>query len=29
VARIDLAYRFGEGFTGKRWVVSFGRAFPF
>lgn len=26
--RLDLGYRFGEGF-GKRWVVSFGRGFVF
>ena len=29
VGRLDLAYRFGDGFTGNRWVVSFGRAFSF
>ncbi len=29
VARIDLAYKFGEGFDGSRWVVSFGRGFAF
>ncbi len=29
VGRIDLAYKFGEGFDGKRWVVSFGRGFAF
>ncbi len=29
VGRLDLAYRFGEGFEGKRWVVSFGQQFPF
>lgn len=27
--RFDLAYRFGEGFEDKRWIFSFGRAFPF
>ncbi len=29
VGRIDVAYRFGEGFDDKRWVVSFGRGFSF
>lgn len=29
VGRIDLAYKFGEGFDGNRWVVSFGRGFAF
>ncbi len=29
VGRLDLAYRFGEGFEGKRWIVSFGRGFAF
>ncbi|UCF39571.1 MAG: hypothetical protein JSW43_07415 [Gemmatimonadota bacterium] len=29
VGRLDLAYRFGEGFEGNRWVVSFGQQFPF
>lgn len=29
VGRLDLAYRFGEGFSGRRWVLSFGRAYPF
>jgi hypothetical protein len=29
VGRLDLAYRFGEGFAGNRWVVSFGRGFAF
>lgn len=29
VGRLDLAYRFGEGFEGRRWVVSFGQQFPF
>jgi hypothetical protein len=29
VGRLDLAYRFGEGFTGSRWVLSFGQQFPF
>jgi hypothetical protein len=29
IGRIDLAYRFGEGFDGNRWVVSFGRGFAF
>lgn len=29
VGRLDLAYRFGDGWAGKRWVVSFGQAFEF
>ncbi len=29
VGRFDLAYRFGEGRTGKRWVFSFGRSYTF
>lgn len=29
VGRMDLAYRFGEGFEGGRWVFSFGRGFAF
>jgi hypothetical protein len=29
VGRIDLAYKFGEGLDGSRWVVSFGRGFAF
>ena len=29
IGRLDLAYRFGDGTAGKRWVVSFGRGFPF
>lgn len=29
VGRLDLSYRFGEGFVGNRWVVSFGRAVGF
>ncbi len=29
VGRVDLAYKFGEGFDGSRWVVSFGRGFAF
>ena len=38
VGRLDLAYRFGEGCVpasegsscaGRRWAISFGRAFPF
>ncbi|KPJ93962.1 MAG: hypothetical protein AMS18_04690 [Gemmatimonas sp. SG8_17] len=29
VGRIDLGYRFGEGFDGGRWAVSFGRGFAF
>ena len=29
VGRLDLAYRFGDGLTGSRWVVSFGTAFEF
>ena len=26
VGRVDLAYRFGDGWTGKRWLVSVGRS---
>jgi len=29
VGRLDFAYRFGEGWSGKRWVVSFGQAYEF
>jgi hypothetical protein len=29
VGRLDLAYRFGEGFEGSRWALSFGQQFPF
>jgi hypothetical protein len=29
VGRLDLAYRFGDGWSGGRWVVSFGTAFEF
>ncbi len=29
VGRLDIAYKFGEGFDGNRWVVSFGRGFAF
>lgn len=29
IGRFDLAYRFGPGFAGKRWVLSFGRGFGF
>jgi hypothetical protein len=29
VGRIDLAYRFGEGWSGRRWALSFGRGFAF
>jgi hypothetical protein len=29
VGRIDLAYKFGDGYGDKRWVVSFGRGFAF
>lgn len=29
VGRLDLAYRFGEGFDGNRWVFTFGRAVSF
>jgi hypothetical protein len=29
VGRIDVAYKFGDGFDGSRWVVSFGRGFAF
>ncbi|HXV86618.1 MAG TPA: hypothetical protein VD793_07955, partial [Gemmatimonadales bacterium] len=25
VGRVDLAYRFGQGWTGRRWLVSVGR----
>jgi hypothetical protein len=29
VGRLDVAYRFGEGWSGSRWVVSFGQAYEF
>jgi hypothetical protein len=29
IGRIDLAYQFGDGRTGGRWVISTGRGFPF
>lgn len=29
VGRLDVAYQFGDGVTGSRWVVSFGRAYEF
>lgn len=29
VGRLDVAYRFGDGFEGRRWVVVFGRGFFF
>ncbi len=29
IGRIDLGYRFGDGWSGNRWVVSFGRGVPF
>lgn len=29
VGRIDFAYRFGEGWSGRRWAFSFGRGFLF
>jgi hypothetical protein len=29
VGRIDLAYRFGQGWRGSRWVVSVGRSYTF
>ncbi len=29
VGRIDLGYRFGEGFSGNRWALAFGRGFAF
>ena len=29
VGRFDVAYRFGEGWSGNRWVVSFGQAYEF
>lgn len=29
VGRIDLAFKFGDGFDGSRWVLSFGRGFAF
>jgi hypothetical protein len=29
VGRLDLAYRFGDGITGSRWVLSFGTAYEF
>jgi len=29
VGRLDFAYRFGDGWSGNRWVVSFGQAYEF
>ena len=29
VGRLDLGYRFGQGATGRRWVVSLGQAYEF
>ncbi len=29
VGRLDLSYRFGDGFDGSRWVFSFGRVLEF
>jgi len=29
VGRIDVGYRFGDGWSGKRWALSFGRGFGF
>jgi hypothetical protein len=29
VGRLDFAYRFGDGWSGRRWVVSFGQAYEF
>jgi hypothetical protein len=29
VGRIDLAYRFGSGFDGSRWALSFGRGYTY
>jgi hypothetical protein len=29
VGRFDLAYQFGDGVSGNRWVFSFGRAFTY
>lgn len=29
MGRLDLSYRFGDGFEDKRWAVSFGRAVAF
>jgi hypothetical protein len=29
IGRLDLGYRFGEGFEGGRWAVSFGQGFAF
>jgi hypothetical protein len=29
VGRVDLGYRFGEGFDGGRWAMSFGQGFAF
>jgi len=29
VGRLDFAYRFGDGWSGHRWVVSFGQAYEF
>lgn len=29
VGRFDLAYQFGDGWSGSRWVFSWGRSYPF
>lgn len=29
VGRLDVAYRFGDGWSGRRWVVSLGQAYEF
>jgi len=29
VGRLDLGYRFGDGWIGRRWALSFGRGFGF
>jgi hypothetical protein len=29
VGRLDVAYRFGDGWSGKRWVLSLGQAYEF
>ncbi len=29
IGRLDVAYRFGDGWEGSRWAVSFGRGFAF
>jgi hypothetical protein len=29
VGRLDVAYRFGDGWTGRRWVLSVGRSYTF